>query len=128
MGTIEGSPPDSSSGSASGSSGSASGSSGSASGAPGSELVVEVSVTVRNRNGLHARPSSVLAETALRFADTSLMLRRAETEVDAKSIMELLLLEAGPGTELTLIARGPEAEEAVAALQNLFEREFDLHL
>jgi len=90
--------------------------------------VVEVRVTVRNKNGLHARPSSVLAEAALRFADTALTLRRAETEVDAKSIMELLLLEAGPGTELTLTASGPQATEAVAALRNLFEREFDLHL
>ena len=100
--------------------------------APGSGAVVEVRVTVRNRNGLHARPSSVLAETALRFSETSLILRRDPpanpAEVDAKSIMELLLLEAGPGTELTLVAAGPQADEAVAALQSLFEREFDLDL
>ena len=105
---------------------------GSTPGAPGNaageSIVVEVTLTVRNKNGLHARPSSVLAEAALRFPETSLILRRATVEVDAKSIMELLLLEAGPGTELTLIASGPQAGEAVAALQNLFEREFDLHL
>jgi len=105
-----------------------SGSPRSGSGPPGNGAVVEVSLTVRNRNGLHARPSSVLAEAALKFADTTLILRRATIEVDAKSIMELLLLEAGPGTELTLIAAGPEADAAVAALTDLFEREFDLDL
>ena len=89
---------------------------------------IEVIVVVRNANGLHARPSSVLAETALRFAETALTLRREATEVDAKSIMELLLLEAGPGTELTLTASGPQASEAVVALKELFEREFDLDL
>ena len=45
--------------------------------------------------------------------------------VDAKSIMELLLLEAGPGTELTLVANGPQASEAAEAIRDLFEREFD---
>jgi phosphocarrier protein len=94
----------------------------------GNELIVEGRVVVRNKNGLHARPSSVLAEAALRFTDTELTLRRDETEVDAKSIMELLLLAAGPGTELTLIASGPSASEAVEALADLFEREFDLDL
>lgn len=85
-------------------------------------------VVVRNRNGLHARPSSVLAEAALRFTDTELILRKGSTEVDAKSIMELLLLAAGPGTELTLVASGPSAAEAARALSELFEREFDLDL
>ena len=85
-------------------------------------------MVVRNRNGLHARPSSVLAEAALRFTDTELILRRDETEVDAKSIMELLLLAAGPGTELTLTASGPQAQEAVQSLSELLEREFDLEL
>ena len=100
------------------------------------ELTVEVTVVVRNKNGLHARPSSVLAEAALRFPTTELTLSKESSEdgtgeaseVDAKSIMELLLLAAGPGTKLTLLASGPQAEEAVAAISELFEREFDLNL
>ena len=94
----------------------------------GNSTTVEATVVVRNRNGLHARPSSVLAEAALQFTETSIVIRKGETEVDAKSIMELLLLAAGPGTELTLLGSGPQAGEAVEALRNLFEREFDLHL
>jgi len=94
----------------------------------GTMPVVKTTVRVRNRNGLHARPSSVLAETARRFKDTSIRLRRGDVEVDAKSIMELLLLEAHCDTELILKADGDDAEEAVAAIRDLFEREFDLAL
>ncbi len=89
---------------------------------------VEATVKVLNKNGLHARPSSVLAENALRYTDTAISIRRGELEVDAKSIMELLLLEAHCGTELQLVASGPRAEEAVGELQALFEREFDIQL
>ncbi|MHC4952686.1 MAG: HPr family phosphocarrier protein [Planctomycetota bacterium] len=94
----------------------------------GESTTVEAVVVVRNRNGLHARPSSVLAEAALQFAETSLVIKKGEVEVDAKSIMELLLLAAGPGTELKLQGSGPQANEAVEALSDLFEREFDLDL
>ena len=89
---------------------------------------VEATVTVKNKNGLHARPSSVLAEAALRFDDTSIALKRGDLEVDAKSIMELLLLEAACGTELTIVANGPRAKEAVETLRALFDREFDIKL
>jgi len=92
------------------------------------DTVLETVVKVTNKNGLHARPSSVLAETALRFKDTTVKLRRGELEVDAKSIMELLLLEAQCGTELTLVAEGPQAQVASDAVRALFEREFDLKL
>ncbi|MHC4959354.1 MAG: HPr family phosphocarrier protein [Planctomycetota bacterium] len=85
-------------------------------------------VTVLNRNGLHARPSSVLAEAALKFSRTSITLRKGEMNVDAKSIMELLLLEAAHGTELVMSASGPEADEAIEALTALFLREFDIKL
>jgi len=87
---------------------------------------VEAKVTVRNKQGLHARPSSVLAQTAIGFPDTSIRLKKGALEVDAKSIMELILLEAHFGTELLLTAEGPQAKDAVAAIQALFDRQFDL--
>lgn len=96
--------------------------------ATGREVTVERTVTVVNKNGLHARPSSVLAEGALRFPQTSIVIRKGDLEVDAKSIMELLLLEASCGTVLTLVASGPGSDEALDALEALFEREFDIKL
>ncbi len=99
---------------------------------PGSDdktmSAIETVVRVRNKNGLHARPSSVLAETALKFTGTTIRLRRGDVEVDAKSIMELLLLEAHCDAELALTVEGDETEAAVAAIRGLFEREFDIAL
>ena len=92
------------------------------------ETRAEATVVVRNKNGLHARPSSLLAEAALRFKNTSVTVSRGDVIVDAKSIMELLLLEASCGTELHLTANGPAADEAIRQLTGLFEREFDLNL
>ena len=88
--------------------------------------VVETIVTVTNKNGLHARPSSVLAESALRFEDTTVRIRRGDLEVDAKSIMELLLLEASKGTELTVLTDGPQAQAAAAAMAKLFADGFGI--
>lgn len=86
----------------------------------------EAEVVVKNRHGLHARPASLLAETALRFKEATIQIGRGDLDVDAKSIMELLLLEAKAGTKLRLRASGPQAREAVDALRQLFERRFDL--
>ena len=86
----------------------------------------QAEVVVRNKNGLHARPASLVAETALRFKQTSICILRGDLEVDAKSIMELLLLEATQGTKLVVKASGPEARAAVEELKRLFENSFDL--
>ena len=91
---------------------------------PDAEQTVELRVTVENRQGLHARPSSMLAETALKFEGTELKLKRGELEVNAKSIMELLMLEAVCGTELVLSARGPDAEQALDVIRALFACQF----
>ena len=69
-----------------------------------------------------------MAEAALRFKNTSVTVSRGDIIVDAKSIMELLLLEASSGTELTIAAEGPEATAAIAELRSLFERSFDVTL
>ena len=50
---------------------------------------------------------------------------RDDQTVVGTSILGLMLLGAGPGTELTLEATGPEAEQALAALGDLIERGFD---
>jgi len=92
------------------------------------ETTAQATVVVRNKNGLHARPSSLLAEAALRFKSTSVTVSRGDIVVDAKSIMELLLLEASSGTELTIAADGPEANAAIDKLRSLFERSFDVAL
>ena len=75
-------------------------------------------VMVRNARGLHARAAAKFVET-LRGFDAEARVATTAEAVDADSIMELLMLAAGPGTELTLETRGPDAEAAADALEAL---------
>ncbi len=80
-------------------------------------------VRVLNEQGLHARPAARLAQEAQKFAcDISLAL--GDEVVDAKSILDILTLAAGHGSELELRAAGPEARDALAHLGTLIRNRF----
>lgn len=80
-------------------------------------------VTVANARGLHARAAALFAKTAQGFA-ARVRVRKAELEVDGTSIMDLMMLAAGPGSALEIAAEGDEQEQAVAALTALVEDHF----
>ena len=80
-------------------------------------------VTVRNPEGLHARPADLLVRMASKFESKILIAKNAET-VDCKSILSLLTLGAAQGTELSLSAEGADASEALDSIVQLFEAEF----
>lgn len=83
----------------------------------------EARVVLTNKMGLHARPSTQIATTAARFA-AEVHLAKDGLAVDAKSVLELLMLAAECGTELQITADGPDASEAVAAIRTLIEGRF----
>lgn len=85
--------------------------------------VVEGTVEVKNKLGLHLRAASTLAQTAARFASTVTVIRAKET-VNARSVTGLMMLGAASGTKLKLRAEGPDAEEALKAIQALFANKF----
>ena len=87
--------------------------------------MIEVTLAVRNQLGLHARAAARLVRTANRFL-SSLRLERIDgsAAADAKSILSVLMLAAGGGTELRAIAEGHDEVEAIAALSSLFEDGF----
>ena len=80
--------------------------------------------TVCNRRGLHARASAKLAAAARGFDATVTLSREGET-VSAASIMDLLMLAAGPGSEVTIAAEGADAQAAVDAICALIECGFE---
>jgi phosphocarrier protein HPr len=85
--------------------------------------MVERSVTIVNKNGLHARPAAEIVKTAAKFrADITLI--RDELEVNGKSIMGVMMLAAEFGASIILRAEGPDAEQAVDALAQLIEGKF----
>jgi phosphocarrier protein len=78
-----------------------------------------------NVRGLHARASRKLAELALSFDGTMIMVRREEDEADARSLMDLMMLGAGIGSEIEVEAEGPLAREALDAIEAMVAAKFD---
>lgn len=83
-------------------------------------------VVIKNPQGLHARPADLFATLARRFQAKILLIKNGE-RVDAKSVLNLLTLAAGAGTKLVLVAEGQDAEEAIEALAELVENNFEVN-
>lgn len=81
-------------------------------------------VEIVNERGLHARASAKFVKLAAGF-DAEVAVSRDGQTVDARSIMGLMMLAAGPGAVIEISAEGPEAAEAVEALAALVAARFD---
>lgn len=81
--------------------------------------MIKTTIPVVNKLGLHARAASKLVKLTAGF-DSRLTLSANDQEVDAKSIMGILMLAATQGTELELVAEGPDEVLASAAIEALF--------
>lgn len=79
---------------------------------------MEQTVVLTNGAGLHARPASLIAQTAMRFKATVTVKANAK-QVNAKSMLSLLSLGAKDGDEVTFAADGADAAEAVSILADL---------
>ena len=86
--------------------------------------MLERELQVTNRLGLHARAAAKLVQLLSAFKSQVTLTGRGR-EVNAKSIMGVLLLAAGPGATLVLRAEGDDEAAALAAAAALFERRFD---
>jgi phosphotransferase system HPr (HPr) family protein len=82
--------------------------------------MLEQSVTLRNRSGLHARPAALLVQTAGNYP-CKIWIKKGDREVDAKSILGVMSLAVGKGETVTLRADGSKAEEALKTLVELIE-------
>lgn len=80
-------------------------------------------LVVLNESGIHARPAAILAKTAGQFA-SDITIEFQNKVINAKSIMNILSGCLQKGSEVTLTATGPDANEAVQALENLFNSKF----
>jgi phosphocarrier protein len=85
--------------------------------------MIERTVRIVNKNGLHARPAAEIVKLASRY-QCDITLVRDDFEVNGKSIMGVMMLAAEFGSSLVLRAAGPDAEQAVSALSDLIARKF----
>jgi len=85
--------------------------------------ILEKKFVIRNQLGLHARPAALLVETANRF-QSEITIQKGKHKVNAKSIMGVLMLAAGPGSRVTIRIIGPDTEAAMAAIEKLIDQNF----
>ena len=85
--------------------------------------MMEQKVMITNKLGLHARAAAKLVHTANTFT-SEVFIGSDQEEVNAKSILGLLTLAASKGKSVTVRADGPDEEEAVRSLVELFQDKF----
>jgi len=85
--------------------------------------MIECSVQVTNKNGIHARPAAEIVKLAARYK-AQITMARDDLEVNGKSIMGVMMLAAECGSTLTLRADGPDADDALNALSTLINGRF----
>ena len=78
---------------------------------------------IKNSKGLHATPAALFVQTASRFK-CGIKVSKEGMEVNGKSIMGLMLLAAGRGSRIKIVASGPDESEAVASLGRLVSTGF----
>ena len=81
-------------------------------------------VVLRNKLGLHARPASHFVKIASKFKDTTVEIVRGAEIVNGKSILGVMMLAAGEGSELEIRIDGPQEEECMRELEELVNNKF----
>ena len=87
------------------------------------KLVKNKKIVISNKLGLHARAAAKFVRIAAGY-QSEIMINSGNQEVSAKSIMGIMMLAAGKGTEINLVTVGPDEEEALIALENLILNRF----
>lgn len=80
--------------------------------------------TILNQRGLHARAAAKFVKLANQY-EAEIQVKRGELTANGRSIMGLMMLSAGVGNDVEVMAGGPQAEAALAAILDLIGRKFD---
>ncbi|MTI48389.1 HPr family phosphocarrier protein [Sporosalibacterium faouarense] len=85
--------------------------------------MVSLSIRLKNKSGMHARPASLLVKEAGKFK-SEIKIIKEEKEYNAKSIMGILSMGAAKGDSITFQAKGTDESEAIEAIKNLVNSNF----
>ncbi|MGA8942725.1 MAG: HPr family phosphocarrier protein [Thermoactinomyces sp.] len=83
--------------------------------------MAERKVVVQLETGLHARPAALFVQEANKFS-SEIFVIKGNKKVNAKSIMGIMSLAVSRGTEITIVAEGADAEQAVDKLSNMVSK------
>ena len=83
-------------------------------------MTIEKDVTIKNKQGLHARPAALFVQIANKY-NSDITIQKGRQKVNGKSIMGIMMLEAGAGSRIVITASGDDAADAMGELHNLLE-------
>lgn len=86
--------------------------------------MVESTVKIMNKLGLHARAAALLVQTSSKYS-SEVTIEKDGVEVNGKSIMGLMMLAAAKGTHVTVRADGSDEGEALAGIEKLIAEKFN---
>ena len=86
-------------------------------------MTKKTTLIIQNRLGLHARPAALFVQMANRF-ESEIEVTKGRTKVNGKSIMGIMTLAAGRGSQITIRSTGPDAAKAISALTQLIRDNF----
>ena len=87
--------------------------------------IITKKLTVKNKQGLHARPAALFVQIANKF-DARITVKRDDEEVNGKSIMGILMLGAEKGSAIIIEAEGDDAHLAIIELEKIVTSEEDI--
>ena len=82
-------------------------------------------LTVQNKMGIHARPAARIVRISNRYPQCEVWVEKDGENVNGKSIMSLMMLAAGKGSEVKFVAKGGDADAMLDEIDDLFSRKFD---
>lgn len=85
---------------------------------------IEKAITIVNKLGLHARAATQLVQVAQKF-DAACTICNGEKQADASSVLGLMMLESHQGHDVNVICEGPDAKEALNAIESLIVDRFN---
>ena len=85
-------------------------------------MTVEKTIMIKNKQGLHARPAALFVQIANKF-NSEITVSKGRQKVNGKSIMGIMMLEAGAGSKVIITAVGEDAERAVSDLSVILSNE-----
>ncbi len=86
--------------------------------------MIQEQIKIKNKLGIHARPATLLAQEAGKFK-SEIFIAKDGIEVNAKSIMGIMMIAAEQGSVLVLTIKGDDEKEAAVALKNIFNKIFE---
>ena len=85
-------------------------------------MIVEKIIAIKNKQGLHARPAALFVQIANKFT-SEISVSKGKQKVNGKSIMGIMMLEAGAGSKIAITINGDDAENAMAELEVLLSHD-----